>query len=122
MAKQQMIIRLTQEEIQYILDNANKQSMSEITSWIGCCPQTVRYHMRKAGIKPENVIRYSVSDTFTILSMIRHGYTYREIAEELGTNKISIARRVAYLRHKGIPIERDNRKSKYASKRFFQSS
>lgn len=100
-----MIIRLSRDEVQYILDNANRQSVSEISDWIGCTPQTVRNQMRKHGIKPRNVIRFNAENTLAIQSMIHDGYTYQEIADRLQQDKRSIKRRVSYLRKKGIPIE-----------------
>ena len=98
------IIRLSSDEVQYILDNANRQSVSEISDWIGCTPQTVRNQMRKHGIKPLNVVKFNLSDTFAIQSMARNGFSYQEIADELQRNRQSVKRRVEYLRSKGIPI------------------
>ena len=98
------LIRLTSDEVQYILDNANRQSVSAISAWIGCTPETVRYQMNKHGIKPRNVIKFSMEDTFAIQSMIRNGYSYREIADELQTDVTSLKRRVWYLRSKGVTI------------------
>ena len=103
--KATMIIRLSRDEVQYILDNANRQSVSEISDWIGCTPQTVRNQMRKHGIKPRNVIRYNAEQTLAIQSMIHDGYTYQEIADRLQQDKQSIKRRVWFLRSQGIPIE-----------------
>lgn len=117
-----MIIRLNSEEVQYILDNANRKSVSEICEWIGCTPQTVRYQMHKHGIKPGNTIKFSIEQTFAIQSMIRNGYTYQEIADKLGMTKMSVMGRVFYLRSKGVPVAKVKNagRRKYAGKRVFR--
>lgn len=45
--KVKKFVRLSDEEKQYIADNADKTTIRKIAQWIGCADNTVRYHIHK---------------------------------------------------------------------------
>lgn len=97
-------ILLSEDEKKYILDNADKRSTSEMAEWIGCHISTVRYQLRKNGIKPYQFSKWSQVKKMELLSMRQRGIKTTEIARHFNVTPTSVRCQLALLRKHGYSV------------------
>lgn len=97
-------IRLSEDEIQYILDNVEKKSTREMAEWIGCHITAVWYHLKKKGKQPMQFSKWSPTDRQELLELYKQGLSHKEIAEITKVSLSAIRGQFQVMRRKGIEI------------------
>lgn len=97
-------IRLSKDEIQYILDNVDKKSTREMADWIGCNVHTVCNHLQKRGIKRKIFSMWSPQRLEEMLSLRREGMSYKELAEHFNVSESAIFNQLRTMRRNGVDV------------------
>lgn len=95
-------LRLSQDEIDFILENANKKSTREMAEWIGCNINAIRYHLRINGVKTEQFSHWSPEKRQEILELRKNGLTTTQISRVFNTTASAIRSQLIIMRRKGI--------------------
>ena len=95
-------LRLSQDEIDFILENANKKSTKEMAEWIGCNISAIRYHLRINGVKTEQFSHWSPEKRQEILELRKNGLTTTQISRVFNTTASAIRSQLIIMRRKGI--------------------
>lgn len=104
MAQRNSFIRLNKDEIQYILDNVNKASLTEMSEWIGCTKEAVRYHIKKHKIKTEQFSMWSAFRKAELVELRKGGMSIKALAERYKVSQKAISGQLCLLRKNGIEI------------------
>ena len=95
------IVRLTEDEIEFIKAHASVWSCTKIADWIGCNPSTVTYHIHKLGLE-KYTITWTEERIRTLILYSNNGFGVPQIAILMGTNPNNIWNRIKVLKRKGI--------------------
>ena len=95
-------LRLSQDEIDFILENANKKSTREMAEWIGCNISAIRYHLRNNGVKTEQFSHWSPEKRQEILELRKNGLTTTQISRVFNTTVSAIRSQLIIMRRKGL--------------------
>ena len=93
-------IHLSQEEIEYIKNNCQSMSSTQLAMWIGCCPSSVRYHMRKLNLRGVN-IKWT-DDTIDMFRLYLKDYDCKQIASIMRTSTDNLYMAVMRFKKRGI--------------------
>ena len=102
------IIRLSQDEVQYILDNARSKTAKEIADWIGCTVPAVHYQLRKHGMKPLIIRKWSPERQARLRLLKAGGMAEADIARSFGTTKDAVHAQLWGMKKRGIEISTYN--------------
>lgn len=92
---------LSEDEKEYIRDNAEKMSDFEIAQWIGCTKYAVNFYKRKNGLKNKRKV-WDLTMYERLSEYVKKGVSYKEIAKHFGMTNQNIAQRVHIMRKKGV--------------------
>lgn len=95
------IVRLTDDEIDFIKKHTPELPCTKIAAWIGCSPSTVMYHIHQLGLE-RNTIAWTEERIRTLIFYSNNGFDVPQIAILMGTNSNNIWNRIKYLKRKGI--------------------
>lgn len=95
---------LTAEEKQYIIDNADRQTATEIAEWIGCCKQTVGYYKKKYCKGLSRAYRWKPCVLNELAELRRKGYTNTELAKRFDCSAAVIDVQLWYMRKQGVSL------------------
>ena len=95
-------LRLSQDEIDFILENANKKSTKEMAEWIGCNISAIRYHIRNNGVKTVQFSYWSPEKRQEILELRKNGLTIAQISRVFNTTVSAIKSQLIIMRRKGL--------------------
>lgn len=99
-----MAVHLSKDEIQYIIDEADRQSTKEIAEWIGCSVQTVCLYKKKYNRGLFRVYRWLPDKLNEIAELRQGGATSREISKHFGCSKAVIDVQLMFMRRKGFSL------------------
>lgn len=100
-SKRKSIVRLTDDEINFIREHASEWSCVKIAAWIGCVPSTVTYHIHKLGLA-KSTITWTEERIRTLILYSNNGFCVPQIAIFMGTNANNLWNRIKLLKKKGI--------------------
>ena len=95
-------LRLSQDEKDFILENANKKSTKEMAEWIGCNISAIRYHIRNNGVKTVQFSYWSPEKRQEILELRKNGLTIAQISRVFNTTVSAIKSQLIIMRRKGL--------------------
>ena len=101
------MIRLSESEIQYILENANKKSIKEIAEWIGCHVNVIYYQLKKNNIQTVRFIKWSPKMKDEMLSMYRMGYKPDVIGKHFNMTGQAVRNQIMIMKRHGIDVKVD---------------
>lgn len=96
--------KLTEKEIQYILENVGKKSSSEMANEIGCHISTIIYNLNKRHIQVERFSKWSNSRKAELLELRKKGMTLEELAEVYKVSKRAISAQLTIMRKDGMKL------------------
>lgn len=98
-------IRLQPDEVREIIQLANTQSVKYIADWIGISETAVRYHLRKAGVKP--AISFKWRDDDVMIQRFIRMYANEDlatIAKQFNVSILTVPQIASILRTKGYNV------------------
>lgn len=98
------MIRLSESEIQYILENANKKSIKEIAEWIGCHVNVIYYQLKKNNISTVQFSKWSPKMKDEMLSMYRMGYKPDVIGKHFNMSGQAVRNQIMIMKRHGIDV------------------